>query len=111
MDSTGDLGKFTTSDISDCCGCKLSKFSTLPFKESVSISNAHFDLIHFDVWGPLSILTKGGSRYYISFIEDYTRYCLVYLMKNRSEFFDIYRFVRAMIKTQYNIVISVFVMI
>lgn len=85
--STGALGKLQTSDISDCCGCKLAKFSALPFTKSVSVSYSPFDLVHSDVWGPSPVFTKGGSRYYVSFIDDYTRYCWVYLMKNRSEFF------------------------
>ena len=29
--STGALGNFKTCDISDCSGCKLVKFSALPF--------------------------------------------------------------------------------
>jgi transposase InsO family protein len=106
--STGALGKLQTSDISDCCGCKLANFSALPFSKSVSISFAPFDLVHSDVWGPSPVLTKGGSRYYVSFIDDYTRYCWVYLMKNRFEFFDIYLMFRAMVKTQHNVVIKCF---
>ncbi|CAJ2639186.1 unnamed protein product [Trifolium pratense] len=106
--STGALGKLQISDISDCCGCKLAKFSALPFNKSASVSKQPFDLVHSDVWGPSPALTKGGSRYYVSFIDDYTRYCWVYLMKNRSEFFDIYHMFRAMVKTQHNAVIKCF---
>jgi len=106
--SIGALGKLNISDIFDCCGCKLTKFSALPFTKSFSVSNAPFDLVHSDVWGPSSVLTKGGSRYYVSFIDDYSRYCWVYLMKKRSEFFGIYLMFRAMVKTQHNVVIKCF---
>ena len=37
-----------------------------------------------------SITIKGGSRYYVLFIDDHTHYYWVYLMKQRSEFYDIY---------------------
>ncbi|XP_062089426.1 uncharacterized protein LOC133795958 [Humulus lupulus] len=60
--STEALGKLQTHDISDCCGCKLAKFSALPFYKSVSVSLVPFDLIHSDVWGPSPVLTKGGSH-------------------------------------------------
>ncbi|CAJ2637857.1 unnamed protein product [Trifolium pratense] len=106
--STGALGKLQISDISDCCGCKLAKFSALPFNKSVSVSSEPFDLVHSDVWGPSPVLTKGGSKYYVSFIDDHTRYCWVYLMKNRSEFFSIYHMFRAMVKTQHNATIKCF---
>jgi hypothetical protein len=36
--SMGALGKLKTCDISDCSGCKLAKFSILPFNRSVSVS-------------------------------------------------------------------------
>ncbi|KAL5767968.1 hypothetical protein ACOSP7_014549 [Xanthoceras sorbifolium] len=88
--STGDLGNLQTHDISDCSGCKLAKFFALPFNRSNSCSFAPFDLIHSDVWGPSPITTKGGSQYYVSFIDDCTRFCWVYLMKHHYDFFNIY---------------------
>ena len=75
MASTRALRNLKTCDISDCSGCKLSKFSALPFNQSIYVSSSPYDLIHSDVWGPSSIATKGGSQYYVSFIDDHTRYC------------------------------------
>ncbi|TXG53094.1 hypothetical protein EZV62_022263 [Acer yangbiense] len=83
--STGALGNLQSHDISDCSGCKLAKFSALPFNQSISSSLAPFDLVHSDVWGPSLVATKGGSRYYVSFIDDCTRFCWVYLIKRRSD--------------------------
>jgi len=56
--STGALGNLKTCDISDCSGCKLAKFSALPFNQSISISSSPFDLIHSDVWGPSPVAIK-----------------------------------------------------
>jgi transposase InsO family protein len=91
-----------------CSGCKLAKFSALPFNRSISVSSSPFDLIHSDVWGPSLVSIKEGSRYYVSFIDDHTRYCWVYLMKHRSEFFEIYTAFGAFIKTQHSVVIKCF---
>lgn len=33
--------------------------------------------------------TKGGVCYYVSFIDDYTRYTWIYLMHKKSEFYSI----------------------
>ncbi|GKC73533.1 Toll/interleukin-1 receptor domain-containing protein, partial [Tanacetum coccineum] len=46
------LVKLDTHDISDRSGCKLAKFSILPFSNSISSSTAPFDLVHSYVWGP-----------------------------------------------------------
>jgi len=88
--SIGALENLKTCDISDCSGCKLAKFSALPFNQSISVSFSPFDLIHSNIWGPSHVAIKKGSRYYVSFINDHTRYCWVYLMKHRFEFFEIY---------------------
>ncbi|GJS23648.1 retrovirus-related pol polyprotein from transposon TNT 1-94 [Tanacetum coccineum] len=58
------FGKADTHDISGCRGCKLAKFSVLPFSNSVSSSNAPFDLVHSDVWGPSHVSTKGDGTIY-----------------------------------------------
>ena len=84
------LGNLKTCDISDYSGCKLAKFSVLPFNRNIFVSSSPFDLIHSDVWGPSPVATKGGSRYYVSFIDDHTRYCWVYLIKHRSCSINLY---------------------
>ena len=46
----------------DCTSCQLGKQPALSFNNSESISNSIFELIHFDVWGPSSVASIGGSR-------------------------------------------------
>ena len=72
---TGALEKLQTHNVSNCSGCKLEKFFVLPFNRSVSVFSSPFDLIHYDVWGSSPVPIKGGSRHYVSFIDDHTCYC------------------------------------
>ena len=44
-----------------------------------------FQLIHSDICRPRSVSSLGGSRYYVTFIDDYTRYTSVYFMKTKDE--------------------------
>ena len=106
--SKGFLGNFQTHDISYCSGCKLAKFSALLFNQSVSPFVAPFDLIHSNVWGPSTVATKGWSKYYVSFIDDHTRYCWVYLMKHRFDFIHVYTTFRSFVKTQHSAIIKCF---
>jgi len=74
------LGTLESHDISYCSSVKLAKFSSLHFNKCIS-SLAPFDLVHSNVWWPSAVSTKGGSRYYVSFIDDCTCFTWIYLMK------------------------------
>ena len=69
------------SKLSFCEGCIEGKMHRKSFKSSQS---RKMELIHSDVCGPLSI---GGSKYFVTFIDDYSRCCAVYFMKQKSEVF------------------------
>jgi len=82
------LGTLDSHDISDYSGCKLTKVFALPFNKSIS-SLAPFDLVHSDVWRPSPVSIKGGFRYYVSFIDDFTCFIWIYLMKRMYDFLTI----------------------
>ena len=50
---------------------------------------APLELIHSDLCEMNGVLTKGGKKYFMTLIDDSTRYCRVYLLK--SNFFKIYK--------------------
>ena len=39
------------------------------------------ELIHTDVCGPMKTSTISGNRYFLTFIDDYSRMCWVYFMR------------------------------
>ena len=49
------------------------------------------ELKHSDVCGPMSTNAIGGHSYFITFVDDFSRYGHVYLMKYRSEVFKKFR--------------------
>ena len=43
------------------------------------------ELIHNDLGDCKNNMSRGGSRYYIMFIDDYSRYTRVYLLSSKDE--------------------------
>ena len=44
-----------------------------------------FEIIHSDVCGPMSVKSLGGSSYFVSFIDDFSRFTKVYFIMQKSE--------------------------
>jgi hypothetical protein len=53
---------------------------------SSSHSSAPLDLVFSDVWGP-TIDSFGGKKYYIIFIDDFSKFTWIYLLRRKSEVF------------------------
>jgi hypothetical protein len=53
--------------------------------------NESLDLVHTDAWGPTQVSSLGGSRYYVSFIDDATRKTWVYCIRQKSDVFDTFK--------------------
>jgi len=50
-------------------------------------SEGILDYVHSDVWGPTRESSFGGSMYYVTFIDDFSRKVWMYFMKQKSEVF------------------------
>lgn len=71
----------------------FSKVGRTPKKEKL-------ELVHTDVWGPAPVTSLGGSRYYVTFIDDSTRKVWVYFLKNKSDVFVTFKRWKAEVENQ-----------
>jgi len=71
---------------SDCVPCRLGKSQRLPFKLVDHCSSSPLDIIHSDVWQS-PVLSNLGFKYYVVFVDDFSRFTWLYPMKNKSEVF------------------------
>ena len=55
---------------------KKVKFST-----STHRSEGLLDYVHVRIWRPVKTASLGGHRYFVSFIDNLSRHCWIYLMR------------------------------
>ncbi len=68
-----------------CDHCVIGKGHRQPFpKKSASHSKRLLELVHSDVVGPMEVPSLGGSLYFITFIDDFSKWTTVYTMKKKS---------------------------
>lgn len=63
-------------------------------------SNDVLDLVHTDLCGPMNVKTLAGSKYLLTFMDDYSRYVCVYFLKDKSGVFDAFSKYVAMAERQ-----------
>ena len=70
-----------------CVEAKLTKTSL----NKVERSTEPLSLIHTDICVLKLVQTRGGKKYFITFIDDCTRYCYVYLLRSKDEAVEAFR--------------------
>ena len=69
-----------------CKACAQAKMHRVPVpKTSRYKSTRPLQLVHSDVCGPMNTSSIGGSKYVLTFTDDYTKYVTVYYLKTMSE--------------------------
>jgi histone deacetylase 1/2 len=61
----------------------------LPYPTSTSVPTIPLEQIFSDVWGPAPS-SIGNHLYYISFIDDFSKYTWIYLIKKCSHVYEVF---------------------
>jgi hypothetical protein len=81
------IPKFTLVKNSKCQICVQPKQSRKPHKAAEARNLAPLEFIHFDLCEMNGVLTKGEKKYFMSLIDDSTRYFYVYLLRSKMRRF------------------------
>nr|GMC73988.1 Retrovirus-related Pol polyprotein from transposon TNT 1-94 [Ipomoea batatas] len=76
--------------LADCVACQYGKQVKQSFLKSARRVTHKLQLVYTDVCGPMRTPTLNDSKYYIAFIDDYTRYCSIYFVKFKSKIANIF---------------------
>jgi histone deacetylase 1/2 len=72
-----------------------------PTPKSTSVSRSPLDLIFSDVWGPAPD-SVGGNKYYVSLIDDYSKFVWIYLLRHKSGVFEKFHEFQQLVERQFD---------
>ncbi|KAH9781363.1 Integrase catalytic domain-containing protein [Citrus sinensis] len=88
LSKQGLLGTDQISALEFCEKCVFGKATRQKFNPVKQETKNTLDYIHSDLWGPSQVPSHGGARYFITFIDDFSRKVWVYVLKHKSEAFE-----------------------
>lgn len=74
--------KFKNSETPECISCIKDKQQCKPFPSSKSRASCPLELV-YSVCGPMETKSIGGSKYFLTFIDDYSRKVFVYFLEEK----------------------------
>ena len=93
--SASDLKPFS------CFDCLLNKTHKLPFHTNSIHSNRPLQYIYSDVWSS-PLISQDGYKYYVIFVDHYTRYTWLYPLKLKSQVLPTFIAFQALVEKRFN---------
>lgn len=84
-----------------CEPCAESKLVRLPFNGSRPVTSRVLERIHTDVCGKITPTTYDGKNYFVSFIDDFSHYAVVFLMSNKDQVFQYFKVYESMVTAKF----------
>ncbi|RVX12039.1 Retrovirus-related Pol polyprotein from transposon TNT 1-94 [Vitis vinifera] len=99
--SDGILDSLDFSDFDICVECIKGK-QTKTKKLGANRATDVLELIHTDICGPYPKASWNGQQYFITFIDDYSRYGYLFLIHEKSQSLDVFKTFKAEVELQLN---------
>ena len=80
--------------------CVKAKFAKKPFKSVTAKKTELLELVHSDLTDFKNAMGKGGKKWYITFVDDCSRYAKVYLLKSKVEAEEMFLKYKAEVENQ-----------
>ncbi|KAL5767159.1 hypothetical protein ACOSQ2_013942 [Xanthoceras sorbifolium] len=99
---------FSVESNNACPICPLAKQSRLPFYPSVISSVKPFEIIHCDIWGRYQHSSLSGAFYFLTIVDEYTRFTWIFLMQHKNEAQSLLKRFFTYVRTQFGSHIKIF---
>ena len=96
----GLLGPLAKVNLPICKPCLAGKACRKPFGKAMRATQP-LELIHLDICGPMNVKSRHGVSYFLTYIDDYTRYGYVQLIAHHYETLDCFKHFVAEVENQH----------
>ena len=76
------------TDYYKCATCIENKMHNIPFDNNRNRAKDILEIVHTDLNGPHNTVCYRGKKYFITFIDDYSKLAKIYAIKSRDEVYD-----------------------
>lgn len=90
-----------------CEVCQMAKHTRNTYSPRSYKPSHPFSLVYGDIWGPVRIPSITGARWFLLLVDDHTRLCWTFLMKDKSETKHIFQHFHVMVQNQFNAQIQI----
>lgn len=88
-----------------CEPCISGKMTRFPFGTRTK-SKRMLEIVHTDVCGPITPESYDGNKYFVTFIDDFSNFTVIYLIKKKSDVFERFREFVQMVESKFSSRIS-----
>lgn len=89
------------NQVRNCQVCCEGKQTRKPFGHSDNQrAEGILNLIHSDLCGPMETTSIEGTKYFLIFVDDYSRKVFVYFLKKKSDVFETFRTFKQLVENQ-----------
>lgn len=85
-----------------CETCVLSKATRQSFTTSQHIAKGILNYIHLDLWRPAQTPTLSGSRYFLTFVDDFSRKTWIFFLKSKDRALEKFKDWKKIVEIQTN---------
>ena len=76
------------------------KQSQVRFPSGATRENGILELVHSDAFGPITVTSLGGSMYYVSFIDHFSKKTWIYFLRKKSQVFEKFKEFKSIVENQ-----------
>lgn len=84
----------------ECNTCLHGKMSRTPFPKVSERNSSLLEIIHSDVCGPMRTESNGKAKYFITFIDDYSGWCKIRLLKGKHQVLESFKKFKLFVENQ-----------